>query len=120
MHTGFDYGDDGIMKFPKAGDKKLEHFSGVYRVAIVISSFNNGKFQQELTLIRVLHQNSGKADDTDQGVTTDVKANKAGDDGPTAAADNSTQGEKIKSAFQKGIEAGLDSGGGKPDEASEN
>ena len=57
FRTPFDYNPDGTMQFPTLGDgTKLEHFSGLYWVREVTSNFNQGKFQQELKLIRLSNQ----------------------------------------------------------------
>jgi hypothetical protein len=57
FRTPFDYNQDGTMQFPTLGDgTKLEHFSGLYWVREVTSNFNQGKFQQELKLIRLNNQ----------------------------------------------------------------
>ena len=62
FRTPFDYNQDGTMAFPLYSNgtaeegTKLAHFSGLYWVKEVVSQFNQGKFQQELKLIRLPNQ----------------------------------------------------------------
>lgn len=63
FRTPFDIGSDGIMNFPTnyTDGKVVQHFSGIYRITKVVSTFSKGTFKQTLHLIRLGHQD-GKAD----------------------------------------------------------
>ena len=66
FRTPFDIGSDGIMNFPTnyTDGKVVQHFSGIYRITKVVSTFSKGTFKQTLHLIRLGHQD-GKADSED-------------------------------------------------------
>ena len=84
FRTPFDIGSDGIMNFPTnyTDGKVVQHFSGIYRITKVVSTFSKGTFKQTLHLIRLAHQD-GKADSeknsaAGSGKKTDGEANKNG------------------------------------------
>ena len=63
FRTPLDYGDNGVAQFNQtAKDNKdkasaeLEKFSGIYKCIEIKSSFNQGRFEQELLLLRMRNQ----------------------------------------------------------------
>ena len=56
--TPIDYGDDGYMTFPggELGTQSVGQFSGVYKVASVVSRISENRFTQGLKLIRRRNQ----------------------------------------------------------------
>ena len=52
FRTPSDIGNNGMMTFPSDSDSSMYVFSGLYRVYQVLSLFSEGKFIQELTLVR--------------------------------------------------------------------
>ena len=74
FRTPFDIGSDGIMNFPTnyTDGKVVQHFSGIYRITKVVSTFSKGTFKQTLHLIRLGHQD-GKADSQSNSPTESGK-----------------------------------------------
>ena len=106
FRTGFDFDENGVMRFPTVGGKKLDHFSGIYRVVLINNSFSNGKFQQELDLIRIRHQ----TDEPDSTDPSPVEANPHvdGKKKESTGTDTNKQSaaQEIKGAFFAGAGIG--------------
>ena len=91
FRTPTDIGSDGIMDFPGYRTNELvDHFSGIYHVTTVKSSFSKGLFKQTLSLIKSPNQSNQKADDSEKGALGDTGENTK--KGSGAGAENEAQG----------------------------
>jgi len=57
FRNAFDYRPDGFMDF---GNDKIEHYSGIFQVNYIISSFSQGQFTQTLQMTRLAGQQPHK------------------------------------------------------------
>ncbi len=105
FRTPTDIGPDGIMKFPGYRTNELvDHFSGIYWVTQVASTFSKGMFKQILKLVRQPNQSKIKADDTGNNPIGDAEKNAKNGNGAGAetGSEGPTSGDSSNSSSDSG------------------
>ena len=105
FRTPTDIGPNGIMQFPGYRTNELvDHFSGIYWVTQVASTFSKGLFKQVLKLVRQPNQSKTKADDTGNNPMNDAGKNtkKGNGAGAETGSEGPTSGDSSNSSKDSG------------------